>query len=51
MTITFNNDKDIIIYAVAEITDQVIAHGRFGRKLRKWRFHFEELREGVATAR
>jgi len=36
---------------VAEIPDQEIAHGSFHRKLRKWRFHFEELRKGVAAAR
>jgi len=36
---------------VAEIPDQEIAHGSFGRKLRKWRSHFEEHREGVAAAR
>jgi len=29
---------------VAEIPDQEIAHGSFRRKLRKWRFRFEEQR-------
>jgi hypothetical protein len=37
--------------AVAEIPDQEIAHCRFRRKLRKWRFRFEECREAVAAAR
>ena len=36
---------------VAEIPDQEIAQGSFRRKLRKWRFRFEERREGVAAAR
>jgi hypothetical protein len=36
---------------VAEIPDQEIAHSSFRRKLRKWRFRFEEHREGVAAAR
>jgi len=30
----------------AEIPDQEIAHGSFRRKLRKWRFRFEEQRRG-----
>jgi len=37
--------------AVAEIPDQEITHCSFRRKLLKWRFRFEERREGVATAR
>jgi len=34
-----------------EIPDQEIAHSSFCRKLRNWRFRFEERREGVAAAR
>jgi len=41
----------ILYAAVAEIPDQEIAHCSFLRKLRKWRFRFEERREGVAAAR
>jgi hypothetical protein len=36
---------------VAEIQDQEIAYSSFCRYLRKWRFRFEERREGVAAAR
>jgi len=42
---------DHSVPGVAEIPDQEIAHGSFRRKLRKWRFRFEECREGVAAAR
>ena len=44
----------IVYYTVdvgADIPDQEIAHGSFRRKLRKWRFRFEERREGVAAVR
>jgi len=37
--------------SVAEIPAQEIPHGSFLRKLRKWRFRFEECREGVAIVR
>jgi len=36
---------------VAEIPDHEIAHGSVCRKLRKWRFRFEERSEGVSAAR
>ena len=36
---------------MAEILDPEIAHGSFRRRLRKWRFRFEQRGEGVAAAR
>jgi hypothetical protein len=36
---------------VAEILGEEIAHGSFCRELQRWRFRFEECREGIAAVR
>jgi hypothetical protein len=36
---------------VAEFLGEEIAHGSFYRELQRWRFSFEECREGVAAVR
>jgi len=36
---------------VADISEQEMSHSTFRRKLRKWRFRFEERSEGLAAVR